>query len=94
MRLTAAHLFIEVVCLLLALDKRQPVHTDLFVTRTKSHLAVVKRPDRRCTPSTQKPRQRRCMDLVLFVRHGAFYNAFDVDADVGLRVGLKISGPR
>eukprot|EP00878_Enallax_costatus_P030154 GHUV01032811.1.p2 GENE.GHUV01032811.1~~GHUV01032811.1.p2 ORF type:complete len:467 (+),score=156.57 GHUV01032811.1:2135-3535(+) len=34
----------------------------------------------------------RCMDLVLFVRHGSFYNLFDVDADVGLRVGLNISG--
>lgn len=33
------------------------------------------------------------MDLVLFVRHGSFYNLFDVDADVGLRVGLNLSGP-
>jgi hypothetical protein len=36
----------------------------------------------------------RCMELVLFVRHGSFYNLFDVDADVGLRVGLNISGRR
>lgn len=35
----------------------------------------------------------RTMDLVLFVRHGSFYNLFDVDADVGLRVGLNLSGP-
>lgn len=34
----------------------------------------------------------RAMDLVLFVRHGSFYNLFDVDADVGLRVGLNLSG--
>jgi hypothetical protein len=33
------------------------------------------------------------MDLVLFVRHGSFYNLFDADADVGLRVGLNLSGP-
>ncbi|KAK9829493.1 hypothetical protein WJX72_006189 [[Myrmecia] bisecta] len=32
------------------------------------------------------------MDLVLFVRHGSFYNLFDVDADIGLRVGLNMSG--
>jgi hypothetical protein len=32
------------------------------------------------------------MDLVLFVRHGSFYNLFNVDADVGLRVGLNLSG--
>ncbi|GLC58458.1 DNA mismatch repair protein msh6 [Pleodorina starrii] len=36
----------------------------------------------------------RAMDLVLFVRHGSFYNLFDLDADVGLRVGLNISGRR
>ena len=36
----------------------------------------------------------QAMDLVLFVRHGTFYNLFDVDADVGLRVGLNISGKR
>eukprot|EP00775_Hariotina_reticulata_P009344 gene9344-9507_t len=34
----------------------------------------------------------RAMDVVLFVRHGSFYNLFDVDADVGLRVGLNLSG--
>jgi hypothetical protein len=34
----------------------------------------------------------RAMDLVLFVRHGSFYNLFDVDADVGLSVGLNLSG--
>ena len=32
------------------------------------------------------------MDLVLFVKNGSFYNLFDVDADVGLRVGLNLSG--
>lgn len=32
------------------------------------------------------------MELVLFVRHGSFYNLFDLDADVGLRVGLNLSG--
>jgi hypothetical protein len=31
------------------------------------------------------------MDLVIFCRHGSFYNLFDVDADVGLRVGLQVS---
>ncbi|WIA19151.1 hypothetical protein OEZ85_003799 [Tetradesmus obliquus] len=35
----------------------------------------------------------RAMDIVLFVRHGSFYNLFDVDADVGLRIGLNLSGP-
>jgi DNA mismatch repair ATPase MutS len=34
----------------------------------------------------------RAMDLVLFVKHGSFYNLFDVDADVGLRVGLQVCG--
>lgn len=34
------------------------------------------------------------MDLVLFVQHGSFYNLFDVDCDVGLRVGLNLSGRR
>lgn len=34
----------------------------------------------------------RAMDLVLFVRHGSFYNLFDSDADLGMRVGLNISG--
>jgi len=32
------------------------------------------------------------MDLVLFVRHGSFYNLFDQDADLGMRVGLNLSG--
>ncbi|KAI8475530.1 MAG: muts domain V-domain-containing protein [Monoraphidium minutum] len=46
----------------------------------------------------------RCMDLVLFVRHGrrarararaqSFYNLFDVDCDLGMRVGLNLSGRR
>eukprot|EP00798_Chlamydomonas_sp_ICE-L_P014771 gene14772-20821_t len=34
----------------------------------------------------------QCMDIVLFVRHGSFYNLFDLDADVGLRAGLNLSG--
>ena len=34
------------------------------------------------------------MDLVLFVRHGSFYNLFDLDADVGMSVGLNLSGKR
>lgn len=34
------------------------------------------------------------MDLVLFVRHGEFYNLFDVDADMGMRVGLNLSGAK
>ena len=34
----------------------------------------------------------RLMDVVLMVRHGAFYNMFDVDASVGLGVGLRVSG--
>lgn len=34
------------------------------------------------------------MDLVLFVRHGEFYNLFDLDADEGLRVGLNLSGAK
>lgn len=38
--------------------------------------------------------KRQAMDLVLFVRHGSFYNLFDCDADVGLRVGLNLSGKR
>jgi hypothetical protein len=38
--------------------------------------------------------KRNAMDMVLFVRHGAFYNLFDVDADVGMRVGLALSGSR
>lgn len=33
----------------------------------------------------------KAMDLVIFCRHGSFYNLFDVDADVGLRVGLQVS---
>jgi hypothetical protein len=36
----------------------------------------------------------RAMDLVLFVRHGSFYNLFDSDADLGMRVGLNLSGSR
>ncbi|KAG2482754.1 hypothetical protein HYH03_018348 [Edaphochlamys debaryana] len=36
----------------------------------------------------------RAMDLVLFVRHGSFYNLCDTDADVGMRVGLNLSGSR
>lgn len=32
------------------------------------------------------------MDLVLFVRVGSFYELYDTDADVGLRVGLKLVG--
>lgn len=32
------------------------------------------------------------MDLVLFVRCGSFYNLFDIDADVGARVGLNACG--
>ncbi|GIM16929.1 hypothetical protein Vretimale_19495, partial [Volvox reticuliferus] len=35
----------------------------------------------------------RCK-VVKFVHHGSFYNLFDVDADVGLRVGLNLSGRR
>ncbi|UPQ99626.1 DNA mismatch repair protein [Chloropicon primus] len=34
------------------------------------------------------------MDLVLFVRHGSFYNLFDVDCDIGMSVGLNLSGRR
>ena len=34
------------------------------------------------------------MDVVLFVRHGSFYNLFDTDANVGLHVGLNTSGER
>eukprot|EP00963_Diacronema_lutheri_P003801 scaffold287_cov337-Pavlova_lutheri.AAC.164 len=32
------------------------------------------------------------MDLVLFVRCGSFYNLFDIDADIGTRVGLNACG--
>lgn len=32
------------------------------------------------------------MDLVLFVRVGSFYELYDTDADVGLRIGLKLVG--
>ena len=32
------------------------------------------------------------MDLVLFVRVGSFYELYDVDADVGLKIGLKLVG--
>eukprot|EP00890_Picochlorum_soloecismus_P003960 jgi/Picsp_1/4565/NSC_01935-R1_dna mismatch repair protein msh6 len=34
------------------------------------------------------------MDLVLFVRVGAFYELYDIDADVGLRVGLNPMGEK
>ncbi len=32
------------------------------------------------------------MDLLLFVRVGSFYELYDIDADVGLRIGLKLVG--
>jgi hypothetical protein len=32
------------------------------------------------------------MDVVVMCRHGTFYNMFDVDSDVGIDVGLNISG--
>lgn len=31
----------------------------------------------------------RCMDLVLFVRVGSFYELYDLDADIGIRAGLS-----
>ena len=34
----------------------------------------------------------RLMDCVVMCRHGSFYNLFDVDADVGMSVGLRLSG--
>lgn len=34
----------------------------------------------------------RAMDLVLFVRHGSFYNLFDIDCDIGTRAGLNVCG--
>lgn len=34
------------------------------------------------------------MDLVLFVKHGSFYNLFDIDCDIGMRVGLNLSGKK
>ena len=34
----------------------------------------------------------RLMDCVVMCRHGSFYNLFDVDSEVGMGVGLRISG--
>lgn len=34
----------------------------------------------------------RLMDCVVMCRHGSFYNMFDVDAEVGIGVGLRLSG--
>jgi DNA mismatch repair protein MSH6 len=36
--------------------------------------------------------KRDAMDLVLFVRVGAFYELYDLDADIGLRIGLNPMG--
>jgi DNA mismatch repair protein MSH6 len=36
--------------------------------------------------------KRDAMDLVLFVRVGSFYELYDLDADVGLRIGLNPMG--
>jgi hypothetical protein len=32
------------------------------------------------------------MDCVVMVKHGSFYNMFDVDADAGMAVGLRLTG--
>ena len=32
------------------------------------------------------------MDCVVMIRHGSFYNMFDVDADAGTAVGLRLTG--
>ena len=34
----------------------------------------------------------RLMDCVVMVRHGSFYNMFNVDADAGMAVGLRLTG--
>ena len=34
----------------------------------------------------------RLMDCVVMCRHGSFYNMFDVDSQVGMGVGLRVSG--
>ena len=34
----------------------------------------------------------RLMDCVVMYRHGSFYNMFDVDSEVGMGVGLRVSG--
>jgi len=34
----------------------------------------------------------RMMDCVVMIRHGSFYNMFDVDADAGMAVGLRLTG--
>jgi DNA mismatch repair ATPase MutS len=36
--------------------------------------------------------KRHCMDIILFVRCGSFYELYDLDADVGMRVGLSAMG--
>jgi len=36
--------------------------------------------------------KRDAMDLVLFVRVGSFYELYDLDADIGLRIGLNPMG--
>ena len=36
--------------------------------------------------------KRKLMDCVVMVRHGSFYNMFDVDADAGMAVGLRLTG--
>jgi DNA mismatch repair protein MSH6 len=36
--------------------------------------------------------KRSLMDVVVMCRHGTFYNMFDVDSDVGIDVGLNVSG--
>jgi len=36
--------------------------------------------------------KRRYCDVVLLVKHGSFFNAFDFDADAGMEVGLRLSG--
>ena len=34
----------------------------------------------------------KLMDAVVMIRHGSFYNMFDVDADAGMAVGLRLTG--